>query len=171
MSQRVVVGIDIGGGHLSAGVFALQDRRLLGEEEAPNRADSLPSLVGLLVDMVSRLVGAAGSEMRVEAVGVGVPGQVFGGVLVAASNLPDLRAADIAGEVGRRLGVPARLYNDANCAVCAEVLDSSERTRTAAMLTLGTGVGLGLFLDGQPYTGGRGMVEGGHSILVPGGRR
>ena len=172
MSRSAVLGIDIGGGHLSAGLYVpspSSELQLIASEETPNTADSIPSLIDQLLALVGRLLDVAGG-VRVLGVGIGVPGQVHRGVLVAASNLPYLRQADLAGEVGGRLGVPARLYNDANCAVAAEVL-GAERRRTAAMLTLGTGVGLGLVIEGRPYSGDRGMVEGGHSILVPGGRR
>ena len=106
-------------------------------------------------------------------IGVGCPGQSKDGVLVAASNLPLLKNAplvDMLHSHAMLADTPIILLNDADAAVCAELwaVDSKEAyigAQNVAMITLGTGIGLGLVLNGRLYQGGFGCVEGGHMIV------
>jgi len=102
--------------------------------------------------------------------------------LVAASNFPLLRNYPIASKLSslfedylqRKISV--QLLNDADAAIAAEVWGSGNKYKeykNIAMVTLGTGIGLGLVLNGQLYQGSNGLVEGGHMIVTdrPASRR
>jgi glucokinase len=164
------LGVDVGGSHVAAALVT--KGRLLGEvSSTANTANTEDALIDLIIALVIPLL----EGVQLQGVGLGVPGQVKAGRLVAASNLLYLREADLAGRVSAELGVPTMLFNDANCAVAAELLGADSRdaylnSPTAALLTLGTGVGLGLFVQGRLHEGASGLVEGGHSIIAMGGR-
>ena len=113
------------------------------------------------------------SSYRICGIGVGCPGQSKDGILIAASNLPLLKNAplvDMLHSHALLANTPIILLNDADAAVCAELwaVDSKEAytgAQNVAMITLGTGIGLGLVLNGRLYQGGFGCVEGGHMIV------
>src|ERR671915_2493846 len=92
-----------------------------------------------------------------EAIGVGVPSQIHyaTGTVESSVNIP-LEGVPLRSELGRRLGVPVFVDNDANCAALAEAqLVPDPPAQHLVMLTLGTGVGGGVVIDG--------MIERGHS--------
>jgi glucokinase len=105
---------------------------------------------------------------RVQAIGLGVPCTIDRrrGVCVSAVNLPlsDLPLRDI---VAERLGLPTSIDNDANAAVLAEHRHGAARgASNVAMLTIGTGIGGGLILDGRLYRGSTGAgAELGHIVI------
>jgi len=108
------------------------------------------------------------SKFEPEAVGLACAGTVDSdqGVVVSSPNLP-LKDVPLAGILQRSLGIPVVLENDANAAVLGEaVAGAAAGLRHVVMLTLGTGVGGGLFLDGRLYRGASGgAAELGHVIV------
>jgi glucokinase len=160
-TQRVI-GVDVGGTKILGG---LVDRggTILRTHEVPTPTDSaddiLATLVGLLVELGVSDVGA---------VGLGVPGRLdrVSGVILGATNLP-LDGVDLRSQVEQRVGVPVGIENDANAAALAEWRHGAGRgAQNLVMLTLGTGVGGGVVIDGRLY---RGWAEIGHVVVVAGG--
>jgi glucokinase len=99
---------------------------------------------------------------------VGCPGQAKDGVLVSASNFPLFRNFPFSDSLSKKLdGIPVVLINDTDAAIIAEVFGSGAYAglSNAAMVTLGTGIGLGLVLEGKLYQGSHGLIEGGHMII------
>jgi len=183
---RYYAGVDVGGSHVSVGLLdeagnllLTVDQQLLSNSTVT--ADELVSIMYRLISQVAFTLfegengsgDGAGSKLgsHIASVGIGCPGHVKNGVLVAASNLPLLNDAPLASKLSARLdGIPVVLVNDADAAVAAEVW--SKETRAAyrdfenvAMITLGTGIGLGLVLNRRLYSGSNGLVEGGHMIV------
>lgn len=115
---------------------------------------------------------AASAGETVFGVGIGCAGTVDlrRGVVVTSPNLP-LTGAPVAALVRDRLGLPVFLDNDANVAAWAEVQVGAARGHQhVVMLTVGTGVGGGLVLDGRLYRGSTGAAaEIGHTVIVAGG--
>lgn len=117
---------------------------------------------------------------RISIIGVGCPGHSKNGILMAASNLPTFKEYPMTKVLSNAFkGIPCVLLNDANAAIAAEVwgIESKHLYKSysnIAMITLGTGIGLGLILNGQLYQGSNGLIEGGHMILATesqGGRK
>lgn len=171
--MQVMVGVDVGGTKVAAGRVAC-DGRLSGEPRVvASGTTDLMAMVELIVkaaDAVMRDAASAGET--VVGVGIGCAGTVdrCRGVVVTSPNLP-LTDAPLAALVGARLGLPVFLDNDANVAAWAEVQVGAARgCRHVVALTLGTGVGGGLVLDGRLYRGATGAAaEIGHTIIVAGG--
>jgi len=156
------VGVDLGGTKVAAA--PLRDG-LLGDSVVRPTARSGGS--GLLDELVAVIQDAAPGGL--DAVGVGVPsivefdtGRVISSVNVPLADIP-LRQV-----LSERLGVPVFVDNDATVAALAEAHDEALRlvTRNLVMLTVGTGIGGGLVLDGRIYRGSTGGAgELGHTIV------
>ena len=158
MSDERVIGVDVGGTKILAGLVD-REGRIEHSVVQPTPLGSQAVLLDGLVDAVRPLV-----DDRVVAVGFGVPSQVdqATGSLGHAVNIP-LAEMPFRGVMAERLGLPVAVDNDANVAAFAEWGHGAARgTRTMAMLTLGTGVGGGLVLGGKPY---HGWAEVGHMVV------
>lgn len=113
------------------------------------------------------------ANLCIRGVGVGCPGQSRDGILIAASNFPKFKNAPLVEMLqGYQLltGIPCILVNDADAAVAAEVWAAGSKqaymhAENIAMITLGTGIGVGLVLNNRLYQGSFGCVEAGHMIV------
>jgi glucokinase len=165
MRGGCVIGVDLGGTKLLAGavdgdlrVHHRTRRLIVGLDQ--------PALLDTAVEAVREAVGASAQE--VSAVGFGVPALVdpSSGRVTFSTHLPieGLRFAEV---LSARLGLPVHVDNDANLALLAEHRHGAARgTRNALLLTLGTGIGGGVLLDGQLYRGRRGVGgELGHIVV------
>ena len=122
----------------------------------------------LLAALEAELRLAIETRPGVESIGLGVPCTIDRerGVCVSAVNLP-LRDVPVREIVAARLGLPTFVDNDANAAVIAEHRRGVARgARNVVMLTIGTGIGGGLIVDGRPYRGSSGAgAELGHIVV------
>jgi glucokinase len=164
------IGVDLGGTKMLVGVVD-SDRRVLYRETAPS--------IGLAQD---RLLEALGRELRaarearpdVAAAGLGIPCTVDRerGMAIIAVNL-DIADLPIRDLLSQGLGLPIFVDNDANVAALAEHRFGAARgARNAVMLTVGTGIGGGLIIDGRLYRGSTGAgAELGHTVIDADGPR
>jgi glucokinase len=163
MSAGGTIGVDLGGTKMLVGV--LDGTEVLWESREASTGQTQEELVELLV----REIGEA-REARPEATaaGLGIPATIDHdrGVAVAAVNLPiaDLAIRDL---ITERVGLPVFVDNDANVAALAESLYGAAKGKTnVVMLTIGTGIGGGLIIDGEVYRGSTGAgAELGHVVI------
>jgi glucokinase len=165
MPARRTIGVDMGGTKLLAGAV---DSRL-GVHHRVQRTVvglDLQSLLTTIVDAVQEAIADAGGE--VGAVGFGIPALIDQrtGRAVIAVNLPiiDVPFSDLMAE---RLGLPVFVDNDANVAALAEHrAGAAKGTSEAVLMTIGTGIGGGLILNGELYRGWIGSgAELGHMVI------
>ena len=150
----MILGIDIGGSKIAlalgdAGGAIRQQARLGPPDATPGRA------LEAIVAEARRLLDAAGVTSP-EAIGISAPGPLDrrAGTLNHPPNLPTWRAARVAAPLSDALSAPAFLENDANAAALAEWRFGAGRgARRLVYLTMSTGVGGGLVLDGRLYRG------------------
>jgi glucokinase len=160
-----VIGVDLGGTKLLAGAV---DSALEVHHRAtrPAAGGDRAAVLDRVVSAVEEASAAAGG--KVAGVGVGIPSLIDQqrGIAVSTVHLPiaDVPFRDLMAE---RLGLPVFVDNDANCAMLAEHRYGAARgTRHAALLTLGTGIGGGLVIDGQILRGAVGAAgELGHMVV------
>jgi glucokinase len=158
------VGVDLGGTKMLVGVVD-SERRVLYRSTAPSAGLSQDELLDALE---RELRSAIDARPDVIAAGLGIPCTIdrARGVAIMAVNL---ELADVAvGELmTERLGLPTQVDNDANLAMLAEHrFGAARRARNAAMLTIGTGIGGGLIIDGRLYRGSTGGAgELGHIVI------
>jgi glucokinase len=170
MSPAESIGVDLGGTKMLIGVLD-GGSEVLWESREASTGQTEEELVELLV----REVGEAREERAgVGAIGMGIPATIDRrrGVAVSAVNLPieDLPLRDL---VEKRTGLPSFLDNDANVAALAEFLyGAGKGAQNVVMLTIGTGIGGGLILNGEPYRGATGAgAELGHFTVDINGPR
>ncbi|HLX18752.1 MAG TPA: ROK family protein [Gaiellaceae bacterium] len=166
MSGTHAIGVDLGGTKILAGVVTREGEVLRRHERAT------PETQDELLDELD----AAIEELRddtVAAIGLGIPAPIDqrSGRVFPAVNTP-LANIDLRDRMADRHGLPIGLDNDANAACNAEWRAGAARGATdVVMLTLGTGCGGGLILNGRPFRGSTGAgVELGHVVIVHDGR-
>ena len=155
-----IIGIDLGGTKIAAAAFDRDHRRLGQVQSIPTMARQP---LALTLMNLKRVVGqarrAAGLEGAPLAVGMGSPGPLDApkGRLLEIDTLPNLSNFNMAGFVEAELGAPLYLENDANCFALAEARAGAGREHSVVVgLTLGTGFGCGIVVDGQIQTGAHG---------------
>jgi glucokinase len=163
--RQLAIGLDIGGTKIAGGVVDRQGN-VHAELEEPTPAHSGAVVIAtILLGLVERLR----VDRDVAAVGVGAAGLVRwpeGRMLWAPNNA--YRNWAIRDELERETGLPAVVDNDANVAGFAEARLGEESYDHMLFLTVGTGVGGGIVLDGEIYRGPTGMgAEFGHMIVDP----
>jgi glucokinase len=163
VSGTETIGVDLGGTKMLIGV--LSDTEPHYEQREASTGQTEDELVELLVREVTE---ARDARPNVAAVGLGIPATIEHdkGVAVSAVNLPlaDLAIRDI---VSERVDLPVFVDNDANVAALAEYLYGAAQGKPhMVMLTVGTGIGGGLILNGEIYRGSTGAgAELGHVVI------
>jgi len=168
LEQSRVIGVDVGGTKILAAVVS-RDGSLGVRLERPSDHSSQDALLAELDSLVEELHRA---EPEAVALGFGIPSRIDqrSGHALKSVNIP-LEGVDLRDRMREQHGLPVALDNDANAAAIAEwQVGAARGARNVVMLTLGTGVGGGLILDGRPYRGATGSgAELGHIVLEPGG--
>lgn len=168
------IGVDIGGTNIKAGIIS-ERGDILSMAVASTHADRPQNEVFHDIVAVVEEVIADSKQPRsaILGVGIGTPGSVDSGTGVVLYNYNlGWRDFAIGPMLSLALSLPVRLENDANAAALGEVVAGSARGASSAMIiTLGTGVGSGLVIDGKIWTGWNGAAgEFGHMVIVKGGR-
>lgn len=145
-----VLGIDVGGSSVKAGLVDVEAGRISGELiSAPTPRPSPPTaLMPVIAGLAARLPAPAGT------VGIAFPSVIKQGIVRTAANIdPAWIGTDAAALAARTLGRPALLLNDADAAGVAEMRFGSGRGAhgVVIMVTLGTGIGTALFCDGRLF--------------------
>jgi glucokinase len=157
------LGIDVGGTKVE--VAGVVDGRALAPVRIPTPLDSAGGLIDGIERLAREVIAEHGEPV---AIGVGVPSQVefATGTVVSSVNIP-LEGVALRDELERRFGLPVFVDNDANCAALAEAeLVDDGPARHLVMLTLGTGVGGGIVIDGVIFRGATGLgAELGHVVV------
>jgi glucokinase len=163
------IGVDIGGTKVKAGIID-QDGRLLSHvEEKTNKQDLKTQLLSLIECLLKQ------RTCEIEGIGIATAGRVNvekGLIHYATSNLPGWTGTRVRELVEERFQLPAVVDNDANCAAYAEMeIGSATQAQHFICITLGTGIGAGIILNGELHRGENGGAgEIGHMIFVPNGR-
>jgi glucokinase len=169
------IGVDLGGTNLR--IAAVDDQGTLLEKVATGTQVGLgrDHVIGEMCDVVREVAAKFSPGARMIGAGVGVPGIIDKrtGMLRESPNLPGWDNYPVRDEIQRRLGAPVILENDANAAAMGEAwLGAARGMDSMCMITLGTGVGGGIVLDGKIWHGMAGMAgEVGHLTIDPAGPR
>lgn len=178
LAKKYIVGVDLGGTNVRAAVLDRTTEQVIARgENLPSYAlDGVAATAGQIAKSAEVAIDQAGiTKDQVLGVGVAVPGHVKAaeGMVMWAPNFKDQwRRVQIAKPVQDSLGLPVHIGNDANLAALGEFTYGVGReVRHLAMITLGTGIGGGIIIDGKILEGADGgAAEVGHIIVSPGGR-
>lgn len=175
-SKSVAIGIDVGGTRIKGGLVMSDGHVIEKASIATEDHGGVDHVTGRIVDLIGRFQqSAAARSLEVEAVGLGMPGTLSRrrGMVIAPPNLDGWRNVPVVARLCSATGLHVVLDNDANSAVLGEYLCGAGRgARNVVMLTLGTGIGGGIVLDGKLWHGaGENAGELGHMIVHVQGRR
>jgi glucokinase len=174
---RLYAGVDIGGSHIGIGLLDndanILDFRSVDIDKAATPTGVVELVFDACNDMLDNITG------DIVSIGIGCPGSSKDGILFAASNLPEFKNVPLADLISQKFNnVPTILLNDAKCALSAELRSPGGRieykdVRYAAIITIGTGIGVSFYLDGKMYEGANNTIEAGHHIIAthPGASR
>jgi glucokinase len=168
-AKKYYAGIDIGGTKIAFGIVG-EDRKLLVGRSIPAGAGRpFEVIVKEMADTAKTTAADAGLGCdRIAGVGIGVPSTVDPktGRVVFANNL-GWRDLDLTGEFRKHWDIPVYMENDADCAALAEAMEGPAAGKNVLVITIGTGFGGGLVMNGGIFKGGDNSgFEPGHSALV-----
>ncbi len=170
--NEVVVGVDIGGTNTKIG-FVDADGKIIAEgglstSDNEFAEDFVTALDGKLKEM-----SAGHDDLRLKGIGIGAPNANFNkGTIELASNLRWKGIIPLADMITQRTGLKTMITNDANAAALGEMIfGAAKGVKNFIFLTLGTGVGSGVVIDGEVVYGNSGFAgELGHMTVREGGR-
>jgi len=166
-------GIDIGGTNIKAGIID-GNQKIMAQTLMPTRAERpAEEVIADIAGLVRQLMESLNmEESALAGVGVGCPGLVDANAgVVRYSNNISWENVALVRELGKYFACEIRISNDANCAALGEVrAGAAKDVSNAILLTLGTGVGGGIILNGKVFEGSNaGGAELGHTSLILGG--
>lgn len=164
------IGVDVGGTAIKAGVID-ENNNIVSKLSAPtDNSKSFEEVIKNIADYSKDVVKKAGFTLDdFPCVGIGMPSFINPntGLLVFSNNM-GWRNVPIISELKKHISIPIYVGNDANCAVIGETIAGAAKGKdNVLMLTLGTGVGGGIIINGKLFDGGDGMgAELGHMGLI-----
>ena len=169
------IGIDLGGTNIAIGICDEKGKIIIKDSIPTIKERDISEIVDDMVALAEELVKRSKIDHTcIKGVGIGSPGMIdnTNGMVVYANNL-GMDHYPLANEFKKRfsLDVPVNLENDANAAALGEYIYSGEDSQSFVLITLGTGVGGGIIIDGKIHRGFNGTgAEIGHQMLVYGGK-
>ncbi len=169
----IAIGIDLGGTNVRAGAVTTVGE-LLGWQTAPIQATEGPTAgVERILTVVESLQRSLPGAPRLVGIGMGSTGPLDRerGLIQNPYTLPGWADVDVLSPIRARFGVPVTLENDADAAALGEAWVGAGRgMKRLAAVTVGTGLGFAMIIDGQIYRGMDGVhPEGGHMLIDPAG--
>jgi glucokinase len=171
-NDQVFIGIDLGGTTVK-GALVTPAGEILHEVRVDTEQRNSDRLLEQIIETIHMLRSDDRAGGRAVAVGIGIPGLVNrkSKRIEVMPNLPPLSDIDVITELSRQSGLSVTIDNDANAAAYAELMAGAARgRRDVFFVTLGTGIGSGLIIDGKIYRGATGFAgEFGHMTIDPEG--
>lgn len=165
------LGVDIGGTKINIGVLDEKNRIIKNSIYKVCDTDNVPNLInGFLIEFYKE---TGFSSHDIGCCGIGVPGTVSedGHQLLKAPNI-DILNSETAYRTEETIGIPCTMIQDSRAAAYAEYIISEKEYKTFVCITLGTGIGTGIIINGKLYSGGLGNAgELGHTHIKGGTRQ
>lgn len=168
MDKPYVVGIDVGGTNTVVGIVDKRGQILKGGSIKTAKHVNVENYLDELTELINDLISETTTKDQIKGIGAGTPnGNYFTGSIEFAPNLPWKGVIPFAQMLEDRTGIPVALTNDANAAAIGEMTYGAARgMKDFIVITLGTGVGSGIVVNGQLVYGHDGFAgELGHVIM------
>jgi len=171
---RVLIGVDLGGTNVRIGIVAPTGRVLKKEEYPLDPSQGGLKIVEELVSNLKNLLQKRiGKNNQLLGIGIGIAGAIDmkRGRMIHSPNIPDLNGFGIREFIKKRISAPIAIENDANAFALGEGwVGAAKGSKCYCGITLGTGVGGGIVINGEILHGSRGMAsEVGHMLIDPEG--
>ena len=171
--KEVAVGIDIGGTFTKYGIVDRDGNCLINGSISTTQEKELDEFLKLLKKTIDGAVSKINDPVEIKGIGIGAPnGNFYNGTIEYAPNLAWEGIVPFISEFKKQYDLPMFLTNDANAAAIGEmVFGGAKHMKNFIIITLGTGLGSGLVVNGELVYGHDGFAgELGHLTIVPGGR-
>ena len=173
MKDKYAMGIDIGGTNTKFGIVTRDGKILEQDRMLSNDHDAVEDFIDELYDKLYPMIKTVGGIANIAGIGMGAPnGNYYSGNIEYPPNLKWKGIIPIAELIYKKFKLKTRLTNDANAAAMGEMMyGCTKNIKHFITITLGTGVGSGIVIDGKIVLGHDGFAgELGHTIIRPGGR-
>ncbi len=168
MDKPYAIGVDVGGTNTVVGIVDKRGQILTSGSVKTSKHAEVESYLDELTDLINELIEKITSKDQIKGIGAGTPnGNYFTGSIEFAPNLRWKGVIPFAQMLEDRVGIPVALTNDANAAAIGEMTYGAARgMKDFIIITLGTGVGSGIVVNGQLVYGHDGFAgELGHVIV------
>lgn len=164
------IGIDLGGTNISAGIVDENGNILVKKETPTMNGRTAEDILDDMAELAKALIKELQIEVSdIESIGIGMPGTMDKqkGISIYANNL-NFRNVNVIDEMRKRIDLPCYIENDANCAAIGEnVCGIAYGSKNLIYITIGTGVGAGIIINGKVFDGSfGGGGEAGHMVIV-----
>ncbi len=175
IQKVLVIGIDLGGSAIRTASVTKRGRLLNLKKTDISKNRSRGHVVASIIDGVREIEVLEGTRRnKIVAIGIGSPGviKISKGIIITSPNFPDWKDVPLKSLLEKSLCLPVLLDNDANAAAYGEKWKGAGRKVSSLIcMTMGTGIGGGIILDGKVWHGAHGMGgEIGHITVNPEGR-
>jgi fructokinase len=176
VDDALAIGVDLGGTKIESVAMRRDSGEVLVRERVPTlAAEGYDAILARTASLVRRVAASAGAKLDRAPIGVGMPGGVTRREgLVKNSNTTCLNGRPFRADLERALGRVVAFDNDANCFALAETRLGAAKAHVGGVVfgvILGTGVGGGIVVRGEVWSGAQGIAgEWGHHVVVTGGR-
>ncbi len=163
-----VIGIDMGGTNTAFGIVDARGTVIASSSIKTGKHSKIEDYIDELYTEINRIIVANDAEGKINGIGIGAPNaNYFTGVIEDGVNLPWPTPIPLADLISKKFGIPCVITNDANAAAIGEMTYGAARgLKDFIMITLGTGVGSGIVVNGQMVYGHDGFAgELGHVIM------
>ena len=163
-----VIGIDMGGTNTAFGIVDARGTVIASSSIKTGKHSKIEDYIDELYTEINRIILANDAEGKINGIGIGAPNaNYFTGVIEDGVNLPWPTPIPLADLISKKFGIPCVITNDANAAAIGEMTYGAARgLKDFIMITLGTGVGSGIVVNGQMVYGHDGFAgELGHVIM------
>jgi glucokinase len=170
---KYAVGIDIGGTNTKFGIVDQNGHIIDQDRTSTNEHENVQGLIDELYLKLSPMINKVGGNKMFAGIGIGAPnGNYYTGNIEHAANLKWRGIIPLASMMAEKFGLRVKVTNDANAAAMGEMMyGCAKGMKHFIVITLGTGVGSGIVIDGKIVLGHDGFAgELGHTIIRPGGR-
>ncbi len=173
MAKNYVIGIDVGGTNTKFGVVDRNGVILVQDRIRTDTHENAEDFIEELYGKMSLMIADYGGTDQFVGIGMGAPnGNYYNGTIEYAANLKWKGIIPMADMMEKKFNLPTKLTNDANAAAVGEMMYGvAKGMKHFITITLGTGVGAGIVIDGKIVVGHDGFAgELGHVVVRPGGR-
>ena len=173
MKEKFAIGIDVGGTNTKFGVVSRKGEILIQDRIKTNGTDSVDGFIQQLAEKLQPMIDQHGGHENFVGIGMGAPNaNYYKGTIEYAANLKWKGIIHMADLLENRFHIPAKLTNDANAAAVGEQkYGVAKNMKDFITITLGTGVGSGIVINGKIVLGHNGFAgELGHVIVRHNGR-
>lgn len=166
------IGIDLGGTNIAAGLVSDKGEILVKGSTPTMNERPIDEIIADMAKLINKLADDYGIAVSdIKGIGIGSPGSVdFKNGEVVYSNNLNMEHCKLADKLSALVNLPVKVDNDANCAAMGEYVVSGKGSENFMLITLGTGVGSGIIVNGSMLRGFNGAAgEAGHTVIVTDG--